>query len=96
MRKILLVAAAVGALSVAACSEGTEEVAGETVDSAMADTEANVDALGAEGVEAVEGVEGAAVEGADLVGGAAAEAEGAAAELEADVQDEPAAEAVVD
>jgi cytoskeletal protein RodZ len=46
MRKIVLVAAiAAGALSLAACSQQTEEAAEETADSAMADTEANVDAM---------------------------------------------------
>jgi PBP1b-binding outer membrane lipoprotein LpoB len=46
MRKIVLVAAiAAGALSLAACSQQTEEAAEDTADSAMADTEANVDAM---------------------------------------------------
>ena len=47
MRKIVLVAAiAAGALSLAACSEQTEDAAGEAADSAMADTEANAEAAG--------------------------------------------------
>ena len=45
MRKIVLVAAiAAGALSLAACSESTEDAAGEAADSAMADAEANTEA----------------------------------------------------
>ena len=47
MRKIVLVAAiAAGALSLAACSEGTEEAATDAADSAMADAEANMEAAG--------------------------------------------------
>ena len=47
MRKIVLVAAiAAGALSLAACSESTEDAAGDAADSAMADAEANMEAAG--------------------------------------------------
>lgn len=48
MRKIALVAAATAALSLAACSETTEDSAELTADSAVADTEANLDAMGTE------------------------------------------------
>ena len=49
MRKIILAAAAAGAaLTLAACSEGTEDAASETVDGAMADTETNMDAMASE------------------------------------------------
>ena len=44
MRKIVLVAAIAGAaLSLAACSEGTEDAAGEAADSAMAAAEAEAE-----------------------------------------------------
>ena len=83
MRKIILAAAAAGAaLTLAACSEGTQDAAEETVEGAAADTEANADAMGA-------AVEGATEE-------AAAEADAAAAEVEADVQDETTTEAQAD
>lgn len=87
MRKIVLVAAAVGALGLAACSDNTEQAADETFDSAMADTEANVDALATEGQEAVDDT-------ADAVDGADANADAAAADVQADdaAQDAPAAE----
>ena len=44
MRKIILVAAAAAGLSLAACSEQTEEATTEADDSEMADTETNDDA----------------------------------------------------
>jgi len=67
MRKIILVAAAAGAaLTLAACSEKTEDAATETADSAMADTEANAEAAG-------DAVEGAATEATDAAADATAE-----------------------
>ena len=90
MRKIILAAAAAGAaLSLAACSESTENAAGEAVDSAMADTEANVEAVGDEVSETADEA-GAAVDNAGN------EVEGEANEVEADVQDESTQEAAVD
>ena len=47
MRKIILAAAIAGAaLTLAACSEGTEDAADDTAEGAMADTEANAEAMG--------------------------------------------------
>ena len=90
MRKIVLVAAAAaGALTLAACSEGTEDAAEATVEEGMADAEANMEAAGdtmSEGAAEVEA-------GADAM---AADADAAAAEVEADVQDETTAEAQAD
>jgi hypothetical protein len=94
MRKIVLAAAiAAGALSLAACSEGTEEAAGEAADSAMADAEANVEAAG-DAVEGAAADAGAAVEGA--ADSAADTASDAAAGAEAEVQDETTSEAAAD
>ena len=46
MRKIILAAAiAAGALSLAACSEKTEDAAGEAVDAAAADASSNAEAF---------------------------------------------------
>ena len=45
MRKIVL-AAAIGTLALAACSQETQDAAEQTADSAAADTAANVDAAG--------------------------------------------------
>ncbi|MEO6388132.1 MAG: hypothetical protein ABIT16_03930 [Croceibacterium sp.] len=83
MRKIVFAAAIAGAaLSLAACSEKTEDAAGTTVDSAMADTEANAQAAG-------DTVDSAATT-------AAAAATDASAAVEADVQGESTAEAKAD
>jgi hypothetical protein len=90
LRKIALVAAIAGAaLSLAACSEGTEEAAGEAADSAMADAEANADAAGAV-------VEDAASEAGAAVDAAGEATDEAGTEVEADVQDESKAEAAAD
>jgi len=90
MRKIILAAAVAGAaLSLAACSENTENAAGEAVDSAMADTEANADALGEE-------VEQAADDLGNTVDEAGNEVEGERVEAEADLQNESTGEAAVD
>ena len=90
MRKIALFAAAAGAaLSLAACSEKTEDATATAADSAVADTEANLEAAG-DAVEAgAENVDAAAEN-------AAADAEDAAATVEADAQDETKAEAKAD
>ena len=81
MRKIVLVAAiAAGALSLAACSESTEDAAGEAADSAMADAEANTEA-------AADAVGDAAAEAGDAVDAAADATDEAATEVEADAQD---------
>ncbi|QNE05822.1 hypothetical protein [Croceicoccus marinus] len=90
MRKIILAAVAAGAaLSLVACSEGTEENAEATMDSMAADADANMDA-----VEAT--AEDAAAE-AEMATDSAMEAtDEAAAEVEADVQDETVTEAQVD
>ncbi|MCA0910379.1 hypothetical protein [Qipengyuania gaetbuli] len=78
MRKIALVAAAsAAALSLAACSEATEDAAEATTEAAAADAEANMEAAG-------EAVEAAGEE-------VAAEGEEAAAEVEAAVEGEEAA-----
>ena len=93
MRKIALVAAAIAALSVTACSEGTEDAAEVTADSAIADTETNLDTTG----NAIEGTAmeaGAAVEGAADTTVDAADA--AAANAEATLQDETVTEAAID
>ena len=77
MRKIVLVAAAAGAaLSLAACSEKTEDAATETADSAMADTEANAEAA----TDTVEGAADAATDTAEEATTDAAPAEEAPAE----------------
>ena len=82
MRKIVLVAAIAGAaLSLAACSESTEDAAGDAADSAMADAEAVDDAAADVGEAADATVQGA---------------EDAAAEAEAEVQDETTTEAAAD
>ncbi|AKH43651.1 type IV secretory pathway VirB6-like protein [Altererythrobacter atlanticus] len=90
MRKIVLAAAVAGAaLSLAACSEGTEEAAGDTVDSAMADTEANVEAMG-------DAAEGAMDEAGEAVDAAGEATDQMGDEIEADVQDETVEEAAAD
>jgi hypothetical protein len=90
MRKIALFAVAAGAaLSLAACSEKTEDAAATAVDSAAADTEANAEAAG-------DAVAGAAADVDAAAENAAAEAEGEAAEVEADAQDETVEEAKAD
>src|SRR5690606_17175850 len=89
MRKIVLVAAAVGALSLAACSEGTQDAAGDAADSAMADAEANMEAAG-------EAVDDAAAEAGAAIDSAGEATDEAATEVEADVQDETTTEAAVD
>jgi hypothetical protein len=90
MRKIALFAAVAGAaLSLAACSEKTEDAAATAVDSAAADTEANAEAAGAAVTDAASDVDAAAEN-------AAATAEGEAAEVEADAQDETVGEAKAD
>ena len=62
MRKFVLAAAVAGAaLTLAACSEGTQETTEAAADSALADAEANVEAAG----EAVEGAADATAEAAD-------------------------------
>jgi hypothetical protein len=90
MRKIVLAAAIAGAaLSLSACSESTEDAAGETVDNAMADAEANAEAAG-------EAVEGAAADVGAAADAAVEGADDAAAEAEAEVQDETTTEAAAD
>lgn len=90
MRKIALFAAAAGAaLTLAACSEKTEDAAAATADAAAADTEANLDAAGDAVTDAAADVDAAAEN-------AAAEAEDATATVEADAQDETKAEAKAD
>lgn len=89
MRKFALIAAAGAALSLAACSEQTEDAAATTADSAVADTEANLDAAGDAVTGAVNNVDAAAEN-------AAANAEQEAAEVEADVQNETVGEAKAD
>ena len=75
MRKIILAAAIAGsALTLSACSEGTEDAADATVDSAAADAEANMDAMAAD-------VDAAAME-------AEADMDAMAAEVEADIEGE--------
>ncbi len=90
MRKIALFAAAAGAaLTLAACSEKTEDAAATTADSIAADTEANMEAAG----DAV--AEGAAA-ATDAAATGAAAATDAAAAAEAEVQGESTEEAKVD
>ena len=61
MRKIILAAAAAGAaLTLAACSEGTEENAEATMDSMAADADANMDAVEATAEDAAMDAEMAA------------------------------------
>jgi hypothetical protein len=86
MRKIVLAAAIAGAaLSLAACSEGTEEA----TDAAMADAEANVEAAG-------EAVDEAAAEAGEAIDAAGEAVDEAAADVEADVQDQTEEEAAAD
>ena len=76
MRKIILAAAAAGAaLTLAACSEGTQDAAEETVEGAAADTEANADAMGAavEDAAADTGHAGSASDGDNLCRGGGGE-----------------------
>src|SRR5690606_19030545 len=83
MRKIVLVAAIAGAaLSLAACSQETQEAAEDTAEGAMADAETNAEAVG----DAM----------SDAAGDAAAPAEDAANEAEAEVQGETETEAAAD
>lgn len=88
MRKIVLAAAIAGAaLSLAACSNKTEEATGEAMDSAMADASTNADAAG----EAVSTAAADATEAAgNAVDAAEATAEDAADKAEA-ATDEAAA-----
>ena len=88
MRKIMLVAAIAG-LSLAACSEQTEDAVEATADSAAADTAANADAMG-------DAVDAAATDAAVAADATVDAVDGAAAEVEAEVQDETTAEAAVD
>ncbi|WBY16781.1 hypothetical protein PF049_01020 [Erythrobacteraceae bacterium WH01K] len=93
MRKIALVAAATAALSLAACSEGTQDAAEATAEGAMADTEANMDAM-AEGTEdAMADAEAGAEE---MAADAEAGAEEAAVEAEAAMEGETEEEAAAD
>ncbi|KHL24851.1 hypothetical protein PK98_13275 [Croceibacterium mercuriale] len=91
MRKIILAAAIAGsALSLAACSESTEDAAGAAVEGAANDVEANAEEVG-QTVETGLNDAGAAVSGAvDSAGRATDEA---GDRIEADVQDESVAEA---
>ncbi|QQN73042.1 hypothetical protein [Croceicoccus sp. YJ47] len=90
MRKIILAAAIAGsALTLTACSEGTEENAEMTADSMAADTEANMDAAGAE-------MEELGTETEMMADDVATDVDQAAAEAEADMQDETVAEAQAD
>ncbi|WP_341859048.1 hypothetical protein WKH79_12330 [Qipengyuania sp. GPGPB31] len=83
MRKIALFAAAsAAALTLAACSEATEDSAEATADEAVADAETNMEAIEAETDEAI----------ADVT----AEADEAAAEVEAAAENETTAEAAAD
>ena len=62
MRKFVIAAAAAGAaLTLSACSEGTEEAATDAVDGAVADMETNADDAG-------EAVEGAMEDGMETAG----------------------------
>jgi hypothetical protein len=83
MRKIALLAAAGAALSLAACSEKTQDAAATTADSAAADTAANAEAAG-------DAVTDAATTAADSVDAAAhnaaTTAENEAAKVEAEAQ----------
>ena len=73
MRKIILAAAAAGAaLTLSACSEGTEDAADATVEEGMADAEANVEAMG-------EAADGAMEEAGAAMDDAAAAVDAAAA-----------------
>lgn len=89
MRALTIGLMAAAALTVAGCSEGTEDAAETTVDSAAMDTEANVDQMG----ESLENGAEAVGEGVDQTGEAVAN--GAAA-VEADVQDTTVTDAKVD
>jgi hypothetical protein len=81
MRKIVLAAAIAGAaLSLAACSNKTEDATGEAMDSAMADASANADAAGDAVSTAAADATAAASEAVDT---AAATAETAADKAEA-------------
>jgi hypothetical protein len=76
MRKIVLVAAAAaGALTLAACSEGTEDAAEATVEEGMADAEANMEAMEEGAEEAVADAEEGMAEAGDAMEEEAAEAE---------------------
>ena len=82
MRKIALVAAvSAAALSLAACSEGTEEAAENTVEGAAADTEANAEAMG-------DSIDNAAAEAETEMDEAGAEVEAEADEAEAEMEGE--------
>ncbi|UVI39725.1 hypothetical protein [Qipengyuania spongiae] len=90
MRKIALIAAAsAAALSLAACSESTQDAAESTAENAAADTEANLEAAGTELEQASDDIDAAAEN-------AAADAEAATNEAEADMQDETVDEAAAD
>ena len=94
MRKIVLAAAIAGAaLSLSACSEGTEDATEAAAEGAMADAEANMDAAG-ETMENAAAETGAAVDGA--MDETAAAADEAAAEAEASIENESEAEAQAD
>lgn len=73
---------AVASLVLAGCSERTEDSAEEMVESAAADAAANTEQVLEEGAEAI--------------GSAAEDLDREAAEAEADVQDEPVADAQAD
>ena len=88
MRKIVL-AAAIAGLSLAACSEGTEDATGEAMDSAMADAEANMEAAG-------ETVDDAAMEAGEAVEDAGEATDQMGDEMEADIQNESVDEAAAD
>ncbi|MEO6153572.1 MAG: hypothetical protein ABIT09_13365 [Croceibacterium sp.] len=90
MRKIIIAAAfAAGALSLAACSQKTENKTGEAMDSAAADASANADAVG-------ENVDNAATAAGDAVNTAAVAATDAKNAAEADLQGESKAKAAAD
>lgn len=82
MRMILAAAAALAATALAGCSERTQDNAEEMVESAAADAAANTEKVLSQGAEAA--------------GNAAEDLDREAAEAEADVQDEPVAEAATD
>jgi hypothetical protein len=90
MRKFILAAAAAGAaLSLAACSENTEDTTGAAIDSAMADAEANLEAVG-------DDVGQAADETGAAIDRAGDDVDATATEAEADLQNESTREAAVD
>jgi len=91
MRKIILAAAIAGsALSLAACSESTEDAAGAAVEGAANDVEANAEAAG-ETVSGAVNDAGAEISGAVDAAGEATDEAGD--RVEADVQDESVEEA---